>query len=122
MAIICSECGSHPSNPYKYCPKCNPEQDSPYRVSRLDDRGKTYGDYSKMSNIIQSIKANMRAGSMNDKLTHGQREALEMIATKIGRIVEGDPNHIDRWRDIAGSATVAAARIATAPAKKGDLK
>ncbi len=78
----------------------------------LAERGKTHGDYTQMSNIIQSIKANMRSGSMNDKLTHGQREALEMIATKIGRIVEGDPNCIDHWRDIAGYATLAADRIA----------
>ena len=36
--------------------------------------------------------------------TDSQREALEMIVHKIGRILAGDPNHADHWADIAGYA------------------
>lgn len=39
------------------------------------------------------------------------REALEMIAHKIGRILAGDPAYDDSWVDIAGYATRVAERL-----------
>jgi hypothetical protein len=33
-----------------------------------------------------------------------QQEALDMICHKIGRIINGDANYDDSWRDIAGYA------------------
>jgi hypothetical protein len=36
--------------------------------------------------------------------TCAQRESLDMICNKIGRIVNGDPRLIDSWLDIAGYA------------------
>lgn len=38
-------------------------------------------------------------------------EALEMIAHKIARICNGDPNYADNWVDIAGYATLVANRL-----------
>lgn len=40
-----------------------------------------------------------------------QREALEMIAHKIARILNGDPNYADSWHDVAGYATLVADRL-----------
>lgn len=40
-----------------------------------------------------------------------QIECLEMIAHKIGRILNGDPNYGDSWRDISGYATLVADRL-----------
>jgi hypothetical protein len=40
-----------------------------------------------------------------------QREALDMIAHKIGRILNGDPNYADSWVDIAGYAKLVADRL-----------
>lgn len=40
-----------------------------------------------------------------------QREALEMIAHKIARILNGDPNYADSWVDIAGYAKLIADRL-----------
>lgn len=40
-----------------------------------------------------------------------QVEALEMIAHKIGRILNGDPNYDDSWVDIAGYAKLVADRL-----------
>jgi hypothetical protein len=37
-------------------------------------------------------------------LTDDKREALEMIAHKIGRILNGDPEYKDSWHDIIGYA------------------
>jgi|HubBroStandDraft_3_1064219.scaffolds.fasta_scaffold01536_10 hypothetical protein len=74
-------------------------------------RGATHGDYTNMSLRIQTIKSAMHSGPQWDNMSPGQREALELIATKIGRIVCGDPNHHDHWRDIVGYATLALDRI-----------
>jgi hypothetical protein len=38
------------------------------------------------------------------RLSVGQREALEMIGHKIARILVGDPGHVDSWLDVAGYA------------------
>jgi hypothetical protein len=40
-----------------------------------------------------------------------QMEALEMIAHKIARILNGNPDHHDHWHDIAGYATLVAERL-----------
>jgi hypothetical protein len=45
------------------------------------------------------------------ELMPDQREALEMIAHKIARIVNGDPNYADSWLDIAGYAQLVADRL-----------
>ena len=40
-----------------------------------------------------------------------QEDALMMISVKISRILNGDPNYSDNWRDIAGYATLVADRL-----------
>ena len=40
-----------------------------------------------------------------------QVEALEMIAHKIGRIINGDHSYSDSWHDIAGYAKLVADRL-----------
>ena len=40
-----------------------------------------------------------------------QEEALTMICNKISRIVNGNPNHLDSWKDIAGYAQLVADRL-----------
>ena len=52
-----------------------------------------------------------RVKSRVAKMQHDQIECLEMIAHKIGRILNGDPNYGDSWRDIAGYATLVADRL-----------
>lgn len=42
-----------------------------------------------------------------------QREAMEMIVHKIGRIIHGNPHEADHWRDIAGYALLAVREIET---------
>lgn len=72
----------------------------------LDERGKRYGEFKGHAFITQNIKESMRGGSKWCSLTPSQVEALEMIAHKIGRILNGDPNYADSWHDIAGYATL----------------
>lgn len=70
----------------------------------LMERARTHGDFSRVSSIAQMIK---RAGNEQEMhpLLH---ESLDMIASKIGRIIAGDPTTIDHWDDIAGYAKLAA--------------
>lgn len=77
----------------------------------LKERGSKYGPFSEHAAITQSLKDAFK-GEMDSvvyrtnwyALEDFQKEALEMIAHKIGRILNGDPNYDDSWRDIAGYA------------------
>lgn len=73
----------------------------------LAERGKRYGDFSEHAEISQSIRRAMIDGPQWDSLTDDKVEALNMIAHKIGRILNGDPEYDDSWRDIAGYARLA---------------
>ena len=72
--------------------------------SLLAERGKTHGDFSQHAQITQDLKFIMTSTPGYAKLTASQREALDMNAHKIGRILAGDPNFPDHWDDIAGYA------------------
>ena len=78
----------------------------------LAERGKRYGKFEDHAKISQSLQAIMRrANSSWDKMQPDQREALEMIAHKIARILNGDPDYLDNWVDIAGYATLVVNRL-----------
>jgi hypothetical protein len=70
----------------------------------LNEREKTHGPYSLKARIIQRMKEVMRDNTNWDRLSDTQRESLDMIVHKIGRILSGDANHADHWDDIAGYA------------------
>ena len=70
----------------------------------LNERGSTHGDFTENGAIMQQLKDTVRTHPGWQKLAPFQREALEMIQHKIGRILCGDHNYYDHWRDIAGYA------------------
>ena len=72
----------------------------------LAERGKRYGDFAGHAGVTQRIKAAIVSAPRYARLTPSQREALDMIAHKVGRILNGDPNYPDSWHDIAGYATL----------------
>ena len=55
---------------------------------------------------MQELKDVMREVDGWHNLTPSQRESLDMIQHKIGRILNGDPTYDDSWKDIAGYATL----------------
>lgn len=75
------------------------------------DRKKTHGKYDDHARIAQRLKAVITDELIYmqrvDKLSHTQRESIEMILHKIGRIVAGDASFADHWDDIAGYAKIA---------------
>jgi hypothetical protein len=70
----------------------------------LAERGSRYGKFKDHARISQEIKKVMQKTEGWEKLGDNGREALEMIAHKIARILNGDPNYADSWVDIAGYA------------------
>lgn len=92
----------------------------------LAERGSRYGVFTGHAEITQDLKAVMQSTPKWDGLAPDQREALEMVAHKIGRILNGDPDYDDSWVDIAGYVTLVANRLqgktdSGNPRSKGDL-
>lgn len=76
----------------------------------LAERGSTHGDYCEHANITQTLKRDMAAQPGWYRLHPHERETLDMIANKVGRILAGNPHFHDHWLDIAGYATLSADR------------
>ena len=77
-------------------------------IDILTARGQRYGEFSSHAYITQELKGVMVATNKWKQLSDPQKESLEMIAHKIGRILNGDPNYSDSWHDIAGYAMLVA--------------
>lgn len=79
----------------------------------LTTRAQSYGKFKDGAELMQSLKRSMAAhAAKHDKtFADDQWEALEMIVHKMGRIVNGNPDVVDHWVDIAGYATLIADRL-----------
>lgn len=78
----------------------------------LAERGTRYGDFQGHAKITQNLKRAMCDSPNWSKLADDQREALEMVAHKMGRILNGDANFHDSWHDIIGYVRLVEARLA----------
>ena len=79
----------------------------------LNERAITYGSFIDVAQIAQEMKDTIR-GSLDEQnvsLQADHQEALDMITSKIARIITGNSNHIDSWLDIAGYAKLVADRL-----------
>ena len=75
----------------------------PERDSLLEERQKTHGSFRMNAEIAHQIKGvfdNHGYGTANII----QREALDMMAMKLARILSGQANFKDHWDDLAGYA------------------
>lgn len=77
----------------------------------LDERGSRYGKFSEHALITQNIKSAMRHSPNWNKLPEDMKECLEMVAHKMGRILNGDPNYDDSWVDIVGYTQLVVDRL-----------
>lgn len=68
----------------------------------LKERGVNYGAFKTHAIITQNLKLMMHQTERWSSLTSDQQECLDMIVHKIGRILNGNPDYIDSWRDIIG--------------------
>jgi hypothetical protein len=90
----------------------------------LAERGKRYGDFTDHARLCQTLKHHMTAFSVTTssgdsvsvrqpwyELSDVQKQALDVIADKIARILSGDPNYTDNWHDIQGYAKLVEDRL-----------
>ena len=79
----------------------------------LNERARDYGKFKDSAALMQGIKRLLadHAAKHDKTFADDQWEALEMIVHKIGRIVNGNPDKVDSWIDIAGYATLVADRL-----------
>jgi hypothetical protein len=72
-------------------------------MTTIPNRDEQHGGLGPVGVIAQSIKDTMRAGVNWPRLTPGEREALDMAAHKIARILSGsNPSDPEHWSDVAG--------------------
>ena len=72
----------------------------------IAERGTRYGKFKDGAEIMRDLKHVMHEVDGWNDLSPSQKEALDMIQHKIGRILNGDPNYDDNWKDVAGYATL----------------
>lgn len=94
----------------------------------LAQRGSRYGDFTDHARLCQQLKDVMQnfciikldpvpgMPSLEktipwEKLDPVKKQSLEVIADKIARILSGDPNYDDNWRDIQGYAKLVEDRL-----------
>lgn len=74
----------------------------------LAARDRTHGDWTEQAKCAADLLAVFSDGRAGLPPYHSM--ALVMIATKLSRILTGDPDFRDHWDDIAGYAKLASAR------------
>jgi hypothetical protein len=78
----------------------------------LVEREKTHGSFKKNADLSQAIKKIMHDPFGETVhpyvLSSVHKEALDMIALKLSRILSGQANFRDHWDDIAGYAKLGA--------------
>jgi hypothetical protein len=77
----------------------------------IDTRTATHGDYTNSAQVAQHLKLTIRNAHNWNRLSNDKREALDLIMTKVSRIMSGEPNEPDHWLDIEGYAKLARERV-----------
>ena len=83
----------------------------------LSQRGGTHGDFEVGAQVAQRLKGIMHSSPRWQTMSLVQREALENVTGKLARILTGDPDFLDHYRDIIGYTQLAmdhTAKYATA--------
>jgi hypothetical protein len=68
----------------------------------LEERGKTYGSFEANALVAQRLKAVFHSSPSWAKMTDTMREALDLKALKLSRILTADPFYKDNWLDDCG--------------------
>lgn len=97
----------------KYDDEITMEPDETDVDAVLDSRAKDYGKFIEGAEIMQILKRLVHnyIEARGTPLAFDQREAIDMIIHKLGRIINGNPDKVDHWVDIAGYSTLVADRL-----------
>jgi hypothetical protein len=77
----------------------------------LNEREKTHGSFTDVARVAQRLKDEIWSSSIPDI----HQEALDLICTKMARIVSGDHNEPDHWLDIIGYSQLVLNHIKKVP-------
>lgn len=93
---------------------------TPARDPLLVERQRTHGSFelnARISQVLKSVIQGRYVGQPSEynSLDPVHREALDMIALKLSRILSGQASYADHWDDIAGYA-----KLASEACKGGD--
>ena len=79
----------------------------------LKERGNRYGKFTGHAEVTTALKNVIHIELLKREkiLPDDMTEALHMICHKIGRIINGDENYVENFRDIAGYATLVVDRL-----------
>ena len=95
-------------------PEPAPVVDKPEQLEKiLAKRAEQYGTFMRNADIAIKLKQVIHNAMVREdtQLYPDQLQALDMIVTKIGRILTGNPSHLDSWIDIAGYAKLVSDRL-----------
>lgn len=74
-------------------------------------RHDTHGTFVSAARISRNIKRAFYSSRNWHNIPDDMAEALDMVANKIGRILDGDFNHVDHWVDLSGYPTLIVKRL-----------
>ena len=80
-------------------------------AATLAERGSRYGEFKDHAVYADKIVDVMQSSPNWKTMAPDQRESFRIIANKIARILNGDPDYSDSWHDIAGYATLVDKRL-----------
>ena len=74
----------------------------------LDERQSEYGEFEDNANIAFALQKTLVHTNNYPSLPPYQSRAIDMMMFKLARLLTGNNNHLDTWRDLAGYATIVA--------------
>jgi hypothetical protein len=100
LTLPCNIC-----EPDALAPGAGPAPRDPLLVARQ----RTHGDFRSNAEISQRIKKIFRDNTVtvSPGTSNVHLEALDIIALKLSRILSGQADYADHWRDVAGYAKLA---------------
>ena len=72
----------------------------------IDNRDKIYGGFENNAAIAKELERVIEDGWQGAPPSNMQAYTLDMLCVKISRIVCGDVDHDDNWKDIEGYARI----------------
>lgn len=104
--------GANPADAFTFYDHQNMVTDTVEGIdATLAERGARYGSFKDHAAIAQDLQDDMRAAPGWNKLAPDQKQALSVIADKIARMLNGDPDYLDNWHDIIGYAKLVEDRL-----------
>tara|TARA_R110001606_G_scaffold93896_2_gene208382 strand:+ start:1616 stop:2065 length:450 start_codon:yes stop_codon:yes gene_type:complete len=73
----------------------------------IKERTESYGAFTDNATVAQLLKEAIQMETNYPNMPPYMRESLDIICSKISRMVTGDFRHADNWRDIQGFAKLA---------------